>query len=261
MVRDEKDDKLALEALWALYVSGGLHRRPGDGAPRPPVDHVRAWTVRLLGDRRQVAPRFNDRLVELAEQRAERDGPEPARLHLQAAPRPGRPADRGAAAGAVRGRRRPPDPLALVVGDRGQGHLRPRAGARSWSARPTAWNRPITRAFIVERLARRYLAEGTPDGYATCARLLGLAPTPAERERLVRAMEQQMEGLHLDKAPEALASALGPLLASDHPSSALVRLSLRLGLEPAYPLAAARAADREAARRPSGPTSSAPSAS
>jgi len=36
---------------------------------------------------------------------------------------------------------------------------------------------------------------------------------------------------------------LEPLLAAEHPSSALVRLSLRLGLEAAYPLAAARAAD------------------
>ena len=106
-----------------------------------------------------------------------------------------------------------------------------------------AWNRPITRAVVVERLARRYLAEGKPDGFAACARLLGLAPTPAERERLIRAMEQQMEGLHLDKAPEALAAALEPLLEEEQPSSALVRLSLRLGLEAAYPLAAARAAD------------------
>src|SRR5438045_3215095 len=56
-------------------------------------------------------------------------------------------------------------------------------------------------------------------------------------------MDQQMEGLHLDKPPAALADALGPRLRDEHPSSALVRLSLRLGLEPAYPLAASRAAD------------------
>src|SRR5262249_24290993 len=106
-----------------------------------------------------------------------------------------------------------------------------------------AWNRPLTQAFIVERLARRYLAEGTSEGFATCDRLLALAPTPAERERLVRAMELQIEGLHLEHAPEALAAALGPLLSAERPSSALLRLALRLGLDVAYPLAASRAAD------------------
>ena len=114
-----------------------------------------------------------------------------------------------------------------------------------------AWNRPITRAFVVERLARRYLAEATPAGYATVARLFEFAPTPDDRERLLRALELQMEGLHLDRCPEALASVLGPMLDSPQPSSALVRLALRLGLAPAYPLAAFRASDlkRPAAER------------
>ncbi len=80
-----------------------------------------------------------------------------------------------------------------------------------------AWNRPITRAVVVERLARRYLAEGTPDGFATCARLLALAPTPTERGRLVRAMEQQMEGLHFDGPPAPLAAALAPSLSDERP--------------------------------------------
>src|SRR5258708_33014292 len=56
-------------------------------------------------------------------------------------------------------------------------------------------------------------------------------------------MEQQLEGLHFEKAPEALAAVLHPLLEKDHPSSTLIRLSLRLGLQVAYPLAAARARD------------------
>jgi putative heme-binding domain-containing protein len=114
-----------------------------------------------------------------------------------------------------------------------------------------AWNRPIMRVFVAERLARRYLAEATPAGYATCARLLDFAPTPDDRERVVRGMDQQMEGLHLDRCPDALASVLGSMLSAEQPSSALVRLALRLGLEPAYPIAAARAADpkRPAAER------------
>jgi putative heme-binding domain-containing protein len=110
-------------------------------------------------------------------------------------------------------------------------------------ASPEAWNRPVTRAVVVERLVRRYLGEAGPDGFATCARLLGLAPTPEEGQRLIRAMEQQLEGQHFETAPAALAAALKPLLEQERPSAALIRLSLRFGLEAAHPLALARAAD------------------
>jgi putative heme-binding domain-containing protein len=106
-----------------------------------------------------------------------------------------------------------------------------------------AWNRPITRAFLVERLARRWLAEAKREGFSACARLLLLAPTPAERDRLIRAMERQMEGLHFEKAPEPLRAVLNPRLKDERPSSALIRLALRLGVESAYAPAAARAAD------------------
>src|SRR5205085_1242820 len=74
-----------------------------------------------------------------------------------------------------------------------------------------AWSQPITRGVVVERLARRYLAEGKPEDFTACARLLSLAPTADDRERLVRAMERQMEGLSFDKSPAPLGAALGPM--------------------------------------------------
>src|SRR6185437_16019741 len=81
--------------------------------------------------------------------------------------------------------------------------------------------------------------------YETCARLIALAPSPAERERLFRAMELQMDGRHLDTPPGPLATAIDASLSGATPSPALVRLSLRLGLKSAYSLAASRAADPE----------------
>src|SRR5262249_43280756 len=65
MVLGEKG-RLALEALWALHVSGGLTDDLALKCLDHPFEHVRAWTVRLLGDRRRVARRFEARLVELA---------------------------------------------------------------------------------------------------------------------------------------------------------------------------------------------------
>ena len=58
MVRKQTDAKLALEALWALYVSGGFRDDLAMNLLDHPVDHVRAWTVRLLGDRRQLDARI-----------------------------------------------------------------------------------------------------------------------------------------------------------------------------------------------------------
>jgi putative membrane-bound dehydrogenase-like protein len=242
MVRRERDGTLALEALWALYVSGGAlapeflrHRDP----------HVRAWTVRLLGDRRAEDPRTAHQLASLVSL-AKRETSPTVRSQLACTSR------------------RLPGPLGLPVVEqllgRSEDVADPHIPLLLWWAvedkaisdrervlklvdSAEAWNRPITRAVVVERLARRYLAEGKPEDFATCARLLHLAPNSDERERLVRAMEQQMEGLHFDRAPEALASELGPYLEHENTSPALVRLCLRLGLGLAYPLASARAGD------------------
>jgi putative heme-binding domain-containing protein len=241
MVLEGRDDVLTLEALWALYVSGGFTDDLALKLLAHPIDHVRAWTIRLLGDRRQIDPRFNGPLVELAR----REPSSTVRSQLACTCK------------------RLPGPVALPIVEqllaRAEDVTDPHIPLLLWWAvedkavsdrervlrlvdTAGAWERPITRAVIVERLARRSLGEGSHDGYAACAHLLAVAPTPAERERVVRAMEQQFDGRHLDKAPQALAAAVGPLLGHE-PSPALVRLALRLGMDTAFPLAAAGAGD------------------
>jgi putative heme-binding domain-containing protein len=241
MALHEKDDRLALEALWALHVGGGLTDDLSMKLLDHSSEHVRAWTIRLLGDQRKVPQSFEARLAELA-----RNEPSvTVRSQLACTCK------------------RLPGPVALPIVDqllgRSEDLTDPHIPLLLWWAiedkaltdrnlmlkladSAKAWNRPLVRGFIAERLARRFLAEGKPEDYAACTRLLALAPTPTEFERLIRAMEEQMEGLSLEKAPDALAAALKPRLA-ERPSSSLVRLSVRLGLEAAYPVAAARAAD------------------
>lgn len=241
-LRQEKDGRLALEALWALYVSGGLSDELALELLDHSIDHVRAWIIRLMGDRRQVPARFSERLVSLAQ----REPSATVRNQLactckRLAGPVGLPIveqllSRGEDVGD------PHIPLLLwwAIEDKA---ITDRERVLQLVGSTEAWNRPVTRAVIVERLARRYLAEGKPEDYATCGRLLGLAPTAAERERVIRALELQMDGLHLEKAPETLAAALTPLLKEERPSSSLIRLSLRLGLEAAYPLAVSRLSD------------------
>jgi len=242
MRAETKDAKAALEALWALYVSGGFTDELALDLLDHPIDHVRAWTVRLLGDRRQVSPAIAERFVSLA-----RSEPSVTVRSQLACTSKRLPANAGLPVveqllGRAEDLADPHIPLLLwwAVEDKA---VSDRARVIRLVDTAEAWNRPLTHSTIVERLARRYLAEGTPEGYATCASVLALAPNLEERERVIRALEQQMEGLHLDQAPAPLAHVLGPLLKGETPSATLVRLGLRLGIASAYPLAASRAAD------------------
>jgi putative membrane-bound dehydrogenase-like protein len=66
IIVSEKGD-LALEALWALYVSGGWSDRDFDQLHDHPNEYVRAWAVRVLGDDKQALSGFVlPRLEEMA---------------------------------------------------------------------------------------------------------------------------------------------------------------------------------------------------
>src|SRR5262249_35840462 len=62
----ENKGQLALESLWALYVSGGLDDDLAATLLGHPNENVRTWTVRLLGDAKKISPTLQPRLVELA---------------------------------------------------------------------------------------------------------------------------------------------------------------------------------------------------
>ena len=62
----ENRGQLALEALWTLAAGGGLDEEFALQLFDHPNEDVRAWTVRLLGDTKHVAPAVRARLVRLA---------------------------------------------------------------------------------------------------------------------------------------------------------------------------------------------------
>src|SRR5207237_2021652 len=55
---------------------------------------------------------------------------------------------------------------------------------------PAAWKSGIVRDIIVERLMRRWIAEGSEPTYDACAQFLASAPDPQQRHRLLAAIEQ-----------------------------------------------------------------------
>ena len=65
-ITESENEDSALQYLWALNVSGGFDDRVAADLLSHPAEYVRAWTVRLLGDRRQVSPPLAKQLSALA---------------------------------------------------------------------------------------------------------------------------------------------------------------------------------------------------
>lgn len=61
------DARLALKGLWTLHVTGGLDDGFAQEMLKHPGEHVRAWTIRLLGDAKSVSPALARSLAGLAE--------------------------------------------------------------------------------------------------------------------------------------------------------------------------------------------------
>ncbi len=238
-----KGAHLFLEALWALYVSGGFDEEVAETLLGHANEDVRAWTVRLLGDDRRVSEAIRKRLVELA-----RSDPSPTVRNQLACTCKRLPAADGLPILRELLKRdedadAPQIPLLLwwAVEDKAVSDREQVLGAIVGEA---PWRVPMVARHVIDRLGRRYAAEGTAAGDAVCARLLAVAPGQAERERLMQEMEKEFAGRRLTKVPAELEQPLAKLWGQGTPSRALVRFALALGSDEAHALALKRAADR-----------------
>jgi putative membrane-bound dehydrogenase-like protein len=270
LVLESENDDLCLQALWALQVSGGFsegfaaetlsHRNP----------HVRRWTIRLLGDDGRVPAAIGERLRELATREPD------VRVRCQLACT----ANRLPASDALPLIER----LALHTEDANDPYIalllwwaleRHAVSARErivdFFTSKAAWDAPLIRATIQERLVRRYAAEGSEADFGSCARLLASAPSAAERGRLLAALDlglqerlpprdhramgsllsafaapeaKPAEGSSRDEnVPPVLMDRLLAWWSEGTPEAAFLRLMMRLGHRPARELAIKLAVD------------------
>ena len=203
----ENDESLALEALWALYVSGGLSEGFAVKVLGHPNPHVRRWTVRLLGDEGCVSPAISERLRELAAH--ESDVRVRCQLACSAKRLPASDALPVIERLALRAEDASDPYLPLLLWWALERHaLPPRERAVEFFSLPTAWDAPLIRETIEERLLRRYAAEGTQGGFRACARLLASAPTTRERRRLIAALDLGLQ----DRSVPSTRKPMGSLL-------------------------------------------------
>jgi len=243
MIADSADEHLALEALWALNVSGGWNEAVALRLLDHPSADIRAWTVRLIGDdERPLSKQIQSRLVRLAT-----DDPSPT-VRSQLACTCERLSGAQGLPIVEKLWRRSEDtldahiPLLLWWAVEGKA-ISDRDRVLEMFSTSETWQLPIVQSTIVQRLAQRYLAEQTDAGYAACARLLAMAPKRDDVQLLVTGMEQAFTGKHLSQVPSPLEAPLAKLWREAGADPTVTRFALRLGNQQAFASALARLAN------------------
>jgi putative heme-binding domain-containing protein len=204
---DENDGPIALQALWALNLSGGFDDVAAERTLAHANPYVRAWTVRLLGDDGEVSPALASRLAQLA-------ATEPhVEVRNQLACTARRlPAEHDLAiVRALAARDEDADdvhlPLLLWWAIEAKADA-DREAILNMLEDPGLWSRPMVSRHLLARLMRRYAASGARQDLLVCARLLQLAPDADGGRQLVRGFEEAFQGRSLANLPPELAAEL-----------------------------------------------------
>ena len=227
-VLESREPHLALQSLWALYVSGGFSDSLAGELLRHRDKGVRSWTIRLLGDERKVSPDIQQKFVTVAKLDA---SPVVRRQLACTAKRlPGKSALPILAELLRRDEdvNDPQIPLLLwwAIEDKA---ISERVEITKLFAAPQMQQRDLVRKHILERLARRYAAEGTERDFATCAQLLKSSPDSTTTEILLSGMDLGLAGRRFDKIPEPMANWFAEAWLQKERSAKLLRLGLRFG--------------------------------
>jgi putative membrane-bound dehydrogenase-like protein len=225
---EDSNQRLALQALWSIFVSGGFDNEFAETMLLSPHEYVRAWTVRLLGDERTVSPRLGPLLARLAR----KDSSVVVRSQLACTAKR-LPGDAGIPIvhELLRHDEDADDvhmPLLLwwAIEDKA---ISETATVLRLIESPDSWRLPLVRNFIIERLARRLTAEGTEDGFAACARLLALAPGDDDVDLVLAGMLKALSGRRIQSVPIPLKRPLEVLLERRDSDPKVIQLALRMG--------------------------------
>jgi putative heme-binding domain-containing protein len=233
----------ALEALWALYRIGPMSEEFVMRVLHHQNEHVRRWTVRLLGDDRKASPTIATELVKLAA--AEPD----VQVRVQLAASAKRfPANVGlplVEALAARSEDVDDPHQPLMIWWAIEGHAASdRAAVLALFEDKAFWSLPLIDQVVVERIMQRYAMSGEPEDLEACAKLLELAPDAKFKGRLSAGFLEAFRGRRIDGLPPALAKALDDYQASLGSSD--LALGLRLGKKEAVAAALKTIADETA---------------
>lgn len=203
----QNQGQLALEALWALNLSGGFTEPRALELLDHADEYVRLWTVRLLGDSKQVSPEVATKLAALAA-----DEPS-AEVRSQLA---------------CSARRLAAEPCVAIVRqllthseDVDDRHIplllwwaiESKAGEHpdtvlAMFKDEAFWSLPLVEHHLLDKVIRRYAQAGSRSDLLACATLLSLAPKPQHQKTLIDGFETAYAGRSLSNLPDELVAAI-----------------------------------------------------
>jgi putative heme-binding domain-containing protein len=224
---DSDIQRHALQGLWSLYVIGALDDGLADKALVSRHEYVRAWTVRLLGDARIVSPALLRRFVQLAHY----DSSVVVRSQIACTAK------------------RLPASQAVPILEKLLRHDEDADDVQMplliwWAIEDKAisdaplvlrmvtavdlWHRPLMTRFIIERLARRYFAEGTNASAVACASLLQHALREKTVDLALTGMLRALTGQTREVIPTPLDAAVTETIRHEPANPRAIELALRL---------------------------------
>jgi putative membrane-bound dehydrogenase-like protein len=235
-----RDDR-ALEYLWTLHGLGGLDESTAGALLNNPNEYVRAWVIRLAGDRR----RLSDALAEPISALAASD-PSPvvrAQLASTAARLPAEQA-RPIINGLVRHDEDADDrQIPMLVWWAIERQLADPGPIVDLLASPDSWRRRLLREHLIGRIARRLMASGGDEDARQCARLFDRAPCAESLALVIGGMNEGLRGQPVRRIP-VIENVVRKAWTKREPDLDLIELGLRLQLAEAGELASRRAVDR-----------------
>ena len=266
---ESKDAEHVLKLLWSLATIDELDKAFGGKLLGYADANVRAWTVRLLGDRQHVSADVLQTLIRMAKL-----DDSPIVISQLAAT-----AKRLPAANCI--------PLVRAIAERKEFHDDPHIPLLLWwalernaissadevlesFADSESWQIPFIRDSILTRLMRRFAGDGSEEGFAACARLMKTSPDKAQLRRMIAELDAGLKmlgrkklprlplpenrlavkriedigsGHRLNAVPPALADALASIWDDQTTDPLTIRVSARLGSPAAIARAVALATD------------------
>jgi putative heme-binding domain-containing protein len=219
------DAQTALEAIWAIHLSGGWNDEMARQAMLHADPYVRMWAVRLSGDQGKASSVTGQNLVDLASRE----------MHPEVIGQLAATAKRLPAAVALPifkalapkiDQDDPDNPLMLwwSIEAKVAGHQEDIAEIFQDQS---FWKYPPVKAVILDRLMQRLMMTGEAADHKLAAALFNQAPAPEFGELLMNGLLKGMRGKDLRLLPEYLLTAVKPFQAN-HAEGALA-MGLRSG--------------------------------
>ena len=199
----QQTGQIALEALWAIHLSGGFDDETALTGIHHTDPFVRMWSVRLQGDRRTATARV---AKELATQARIEPHPEVRSQFASSAKRFPTDIALPILEGLLHAESENDDPHNSLLT---WWALEAKAGADPMKVlelfnTPASWQSPIARQVLLERLMQRYIMGGTPEDLQAATALLGNAPSAGSARPLLTGLAEGLRGRELADLPPEL---------------------------------------------------------